>query len=524
MNDTQTSRADLLRKITTALCLAVIGAGFLILVDWKFDPVFSKNISPDLISFNPTSAVCFVLSGIALLFFNRTPYSRGGMVLGGMVVLMASLQLCEYALGWHTGIDWRMFREKWLTDQMAPNTTMNFFLIGCTLVILDRPTQRWYHPSDFLLLAVVLTSFFAAMGNVYNVSSVTRTAPFYIAMSFSTALMFLFLCLAAFCSRPQHGLMKTLSGDGLGSVTIRRLMPVSIFLPVILSVLILQGQKAGIYGTELGIAIFTTSVGVIFALVIWFNAQLLNQIDISRKKAEEKTLEAARVKSEFTSMVSHELRTPLTVIKESIGIVYDGVSGPLNADQKDFLETAKRNVDRLGRLINDVLDYQKLEAQHVEFKMVEQDINKVIGEIGQGFVLPLKSKGLELKLDLKTDLPLLTFDTDKITQVIINLVNNAMKFTEKGAVTVSSEIIGNNAVKVSVTDQGIGIKKEDLGKLFQSFSQISTGKGRQTGGTGLGLAISKRIIESHKGQMQVESVYGQGSTFYFILPIKDNRA
>ena len=445
------------------------------------------------------------------------------MALGGVVAFVAFFKLIEYALGWHAGIDLQLFREKLLTNQMAPNTVLNFFLIGCALVILDKPTNRRYHPSEFLLLAVVLTSFFAAMGYIYNVSSITRIAPFYISMSFNTALSFLLLCLAAFCSRPQHGLMKIVSGDSLGSVTIRRLLPVSIFLPVVLSVLSLQGQKAGIYGTELGVAIYTISVVIIFALVIWFNAQLLNQMDLKRKWAEEKTLEATRVKSEFTSMVSHELRTPLTVIKESVSIVYDGSAGAINADQKDFLETAKSNVDRLGRLINDVLDYQKLESQNVEFKMVEQDINKVIAEIGQSFVLPLKNKGLELRLHLDPDLPHLKFDTDKIIQVLINLTNNAMKFTEKGTITLASEMIGNNAVKVSVTDQGGGIKKEDLGKLFQSFSQISTGTGRQTGGTGLGLVISKKIIENHKGQMQVASVYGQGSTFYFILPIKEHR-
>lgn len=520
---TNTSLARFLKTLSIALCFVVIGIGILVLLDWKMNFTFLKNISPDAVSLNHMTALCFILSGVSIFLFNRTLASRWGMALGGIVAFIAFLKLSEYILGWHAGIDLRMFREKLLPDLMAPNTVLNFFLIGCALVILDRPTNRWYHPSEFLLLVVVLTSFFAAMEYIYNVSSVARTAPFYISMSFNTALSFLLLCLAAFCSRRQHGLMKTLSGDGLGSITIRRLLPVSIFLPVVLSVLCLQGLKAGIYGTELGVAIYTTSVAIIFALVIWFNAQLLNQMDLKRKWAEEKITESARVKSEFTSMVSHELRTPLTVIKESVSIVYDGVAGSINADQKDFLETAKRNVDRLGRLINDVLDYQKLESQHVEFKMVEQDINKVIAEIGQSFELPLKNKGLGLRLHLKSDLPYLRFDTDKIIQVLINLTNNAMKFTDKGTITLTSEMVGHNAVKVSVIDQGMGIKKEDLGKLFQSFSQISTGTGRQTGGTGLGLAISKRIIESHKGQMQVASVYGQGSTFYFILPVKDHR-
>ena len=241
------------------------------------------------------------------------------------------------------------------------------------------------------------------------------------------------------------------------------------------------------------------------------------------QEAQFKAAEAMKSKSEFTSMVSHELRTPLTVIKESVGIVYDETAGPVNSDQKDFLETAKRNVDRLARLINDVLDYQKLEAHNVEFRMQEQDINDLLNEVGKSFQLPIKSKGLVLVLQLEPNLPKIYFDNDKITQVLTNYLNNAMKFTEKGAITIISEKVGDNSIKVSVKDSGIGIREEDFNKLFQSFSQISTGMGRQTGGTGLGLILCKKIIEFHKGKIGVESVYGQGTTFNFILPIHDRR-
>ncbi len=238
-----------------------------------------------------------------------------------------------------------------------------------------------------------------------------------------------------------------------------------------------------------------------------------------RKEAEAKEREALNIKSEFTSMVSHELRTPLTVIKESVGIVEDGSVGAINAEQRDFLETARRNVDRLARLINSVLDYQKLEAGHMEFKMTPNDINAVIRESQQGFELFAKTKGLHLEMKLAEGLPPVLFDKDKIMQVLLNLMNNAVKFTEKGSIRIETSKEGDEAVRVSVADQGIGIKKEDMAKLFVSFSQISSGSTRKTGGTGLGLAISKRIVENHQGQMGVESVFGHGSTFYFILPI-----
>ncbi len=520
MNDINAHQPKIFKTLSGILCFVVIASGILAIAAWKLNFIPLKDISPDTVSLNPMTAFCFILSAASILLIDHAVVSRWGRLLGLSVLLIAFFRLSEYILGWHAGIDFRMFREKLLTDQMAPVTVLNFFLVGAALVTLNRPNDHRYHPTDYLMLAVVLSAYFAGMGYIYNISSFTRAAPFYISMSFNTAISFILLCGAFFCSRPQYGLMATLSGQRLGSVTIRSLLPVSIFLPAVLSVLSLQGQKAGLYGTEIGVAIYTISVTVIFALVIWFNAKLLNQIDLKRKWAEEKVLEAARIKSEFTSMVSHELRTPLTVIKESVAIVYEGGAGAINDGQKDFLETAKRNVDRLARLINDVLDYQKLESQRVEYKMILQDINKIIAETGQSFELPMKNKGLAVHIHLSPEVPPLEFDTDKIIQVLINLINNAMKFTEKGTITLASERVGHDSVKVSVTDQGIGIKKEDLDKLFQSFSQISSGKERQTGGTGLGLAISKKIIEDHQGSMQVSSVFGNGSTFYFILPVK----
>ncbi len=246
-------------------------------------------------------------------------------------------------------------------------------------------------------------------------------------------------------------------------------------------------------------------------------------LESAYKEAEIKIAEALVVKSEFISMVSHELRTPLTIIKESLSIVYDEIAGPINAQQKDFLVTAKNNVDRLARLINDVLDYQKLETPSKGFEMAEQSINDIVGTVGQGFRVPLARKNIVLNMQLQGDLPKASIDKDKIIQVLTNLMNNAMKFTDKGTISLKTETLGDNAVKVSVKDAGIGIKESDLSKLFKSFSQISTGKERKTGGSGLGLVLCKKIIEAHGGKIGVESVFGQGSVFYFVLPVRERR-
>jgi PAS domain S-box-containing protein len=243
-----------------------------------------------------------------------------------------------------------------------------------------------------------------------------------------------------------------------------------------------------------------------------------------RKKDEEKLKEALNIKSKFTSMVSHELRTPLTAIKEGIGIVLEGDAGNINTDQEDFLQTAKRNVDRLHRLINDVLDFTKLESGRAEFRMEENDINKTIQEIVETFQYVIKEKGLYLKTELTPDIEKAHYDADRISQVLINLVNNAVKFTEKGGITIQTrKNEEENIIQITVRDTGLGVKQEDIPKLFHEFQQVNQGKYRKPGSTGLGLAICKEIVEKHQGKISVESKERSGSAFGFTLPLNRNK-
>jgi len=239
-------------------------------------------------------------------------------------------------------------------------------------------------------------------------------------------------------------------------------------------------------------------------------------------EAKTKLEEALKIKSDFTSMVSHELRTPLAAIKEGIAIVADHTAGSLNEKQKDFLGIAQRNVDRLTRIIGEILDFQKLEAGKMVFNIEETDINHIVKEV-EGAIDPLlKNKGLNLTLKLQDNLPLVSIDKDKIAQVLINLVDNAIKATEKGGITITTGL-GDNFVSVQIKDTGCGIKEEDIPKLFQRFVQLEHGTTRKPGGTGLGLNICKQVIDAHRGKIWVESNYGQGSTFQFILPVKERR-
>jgi len=244
-------------------------------------------------------------------------------------------------------------------------------------------------------------------------------------------------------------------------------------------------------------------------------------LKLELEASNAKLKEMYEIKSEFTSMVSHELRTPLAAIKEGIAIVLDGSAGEINADQQDFLSMAKRNVDRLKRLIDDVLDFSKLESKRMVFMMKKGNFSEVINEVAGTQNTVAKERGLYLKVEIDEKLPELIFDADRINQVLNNLVSNSLKFTNQGGVTIKCDYVEDkDYIEIIVQDTGEGIRSEDIPKLFQKFQQLGGANSRKTGGTGLGLAICKEIIENHNGSIWVESEIGKGSEFKFILPTK----
>jgi len=239
---------------------------------------------------------------------------------------------------------------------------------------------------------------------------------------------------------------------------------------------------------------------------------------LMRKRADESIKEAAQLKSKFASMVSHELRSPLTSIMLGVGLVLEEPAG-LTGHNKTLLKLAYDNATRLGRLINNVLDFQKIAAGKMTFELVENDLRDLVRTTVKSMHLLAKKKGLELTMEMGEDLPPARFDRDMIVQVLTNLLANAIAHTEKGTISVRAAA-EKELLHVAVRDTGPGIKAANLPKLFQPFEQLDNGKERKTGGTGLGLAISKEIIAGHKGKIWAESEPGLGSVFHFTLPLR----
>ncbi|MCX6022699.1 MAG: response regulator [Chloroflexi bacterium] len=233
--------------------------------------------------------------------------------------------------------------------------------------------------------------------------------------------------------------------------------------------------------------------------------------------------EVDRMKSEFVSLVSHELRTPLTSIKGYVDLLIDGEVGDVTEEQSEFLGIVKNNADRLVSLINDLLDISRIESGKVELRRSTLDLTRLIAAAAGSLRPQMESKNQSLTLDLPRDLPSVWCDSDRVTQIMINLISNAHKYTPAGgAVRIAAmPTSGGAQVRVEVQDSGIGMSKDELAQLFTKFFRSKSRAAQEVGGTGLGLSITRSLVEMHGGEISVSSAQGQGSTFSFTLPVTE---
>jgi len=260
-------------------------------------------------------------------------------------------------------------------------------------------------------------------------------------------------------------------------------------------------------------------------MALAFNAMATaNETALEKLEEQNRALEeVGRLKDEFLSTVSHELRTPLTSIRGAVGVIGDGVAGPVTDKQRKFLDIARNNTDRLTRLINDLLDLSKMEAGKMTFQMAHVSMASLLKEAGTTFAVAAHDKGLALDVDLPDPTLMVSADRDKIMQVLSNLLSNAVKFTDRGGVLLWARAQGER-VLVGVTDTGPGIPDGEREAIFSKFHQVDSSSTRKKGGTGLGLPICKHIVEAHGGEIRVErggpalDGDGPGTTFAFTLP------
>jgi signal transduction histidine kinase len=527
--------------------VAIMGA--LVLAGWALDLPIVTQSSQGGVPMIPLTALCFALAGGSLTMAvrpNRTATTEAiQQTLAAAVVTIAILSFYEYIRGGASEFDLLLFGEKLRSESVTPpgriavNTAACLLLFALALLVIPHDQRKHDFRAQMFAAPALLIALVAILGYVFDVRgmySLSQSS----GMALPTAIAHLILGVGIVFAVRDRGVASLLMDEGAAGVLTRRLLPAALLAPVVLGIVRLAGESAGIYETEFGTSLFTLASILIYVVLVLWSARVLRnsdkeRVDLlaleqqarahaerARNEAEAARAEAERAnnsKTDFLAVMSHELRTPLTAIMGYEELLSDGITGPVTDLQRQQLGRINASARHLLGLIDEILTFARVDIGRERVRWESMSVNHTLADAAS-LVQPMAAdKKLRFVVELLDEDQAIQTDSTKLRQMLVNLMSNGIKFTDKGEVRLTCFINGST-LEVRIADTGVGIAAENIEDVFEPFWQAEQTATRKTGGTGLGLSVTRKLARLLGGDVTVASTVGAGTTFLLTVPMK----
>lgn len=540
-----------LDKAVLGLCAFSLLVAGLVLVGWFAQLAPLKSILPHYITMKANTAIGFFLIALALLNLRRYPkdkltypLSLGAALLVG---IFSFFTLLQYYTGQNYGIDEWLVADpagglgKFPAGRLAPVTAVNFILFSFAILAGENPLRKFTGAAQALNFVVFLVSFQAIVAYACGVQATAFGTSFYTQMALHTAALFCALSFAHLALHSTSGIAAIFFSPGAAGTMARRLTAgVMLVTPVL--TFVTQHQKSWLSEDSAMLLRVSVSSGFLIFLVFktayhlhrsestlvekTFDVEAERRIAQARqhslRQAKELAEGTTRAKSLFLANMSHEIRTPINGI---MGMTWLLTETRLTEEQRNFAQAIKNSADSLLRIVNDILDISKVEAGKLELESRDFSLREVVNVTFDCVGHSARARGITLTAKITPALPAgFRGDGGRVQQILTNLVNNSIKFTSRGGVTVvincTSAVEGVAELKFQVIDTGVGVPEHMRPRLFQSFQQADASTTRNYGGTGLGLSICRSLVELMGGQIGFEAMASGGSNFWFTIKLQ----
>ena len=523
--------------------------GVLVFAGWSFNLPLITEWKPGGIPMIPLTALCFVLAGYSLVVSVRpkqTATTEGvQQTLAALVATISILTLYEYMRGSESGFDLLLFGNRvtqagWTAPgRIAVNSSGSLLLYSLALLFVSHDRRKRDLRAQMFATPALLIALVAILGYVFGVRGMYAVSQSS-GMALPTAIAHLILGVGIIFAVRDRGVPALLMDEGPAGVLTRRLLPAALLAPIALGIIRLAGESAGLYENEFGVSLFAVaSILTFVGLVLWSARVLRNtdkeRVDLlalekearahaehARSEAEAARAEAERAnnsKTDFLAVMSHELRTPLTAIMGYEELLSDGITGPVTELQRQQLGRINASAHHLLGLIDEILTFARVDIGRERVRWESLSVNHTLSDAA-ALVEPMASaKNLKLVVTLMSEDQSIQTDGTKLRQMLVNLLSNGIKFTEKGEVNLGCAV-NDGMLEVSIADTGVGIAADNIEYVFEPFWQAEQTATRKTGGTGLGLSVTRKLARLLGGDVTVASRLGAGTIFLLTLPMK----